>query len=148
MRQMIPRASASFSLPTYDRVKRQILQCVHLHLLKLHGTFLKSASKYVCYMLTSKFRIRGSAHVLPAPTHEWRLGFPVAQLEQRGTRLDGDQERERIWRTLSSKMRGSFFGPPPGKPLTSSEIQPPVESVENIPESYVYSLFTGQDSRW
>ena len=99
-------------------------------------------------MLTSKFRIRGSAHVLSAPTHEWRLGFPVAQLEQRGTRLDWDQERERIWRTLSPKMRGSFFGPPPGKPLTSSEIQPPVESVENIPESYVYSLFTGQDSRW
>ncbi|AXA48085.1 pyridoxamine 5'-phosphate oxidase [Malassezia restricta] len=83
-----------------------------------------------------QFRIRGSAHVLSAPTHEWRLGFPAAQLEQRGTRLDWDQERERIWRTLSPKMRGSFFGPTPGKPLTSSEIQPPVESVENIPESF------------
>ena len=145
---MIPRASVSFSLPTYDRVKRQILQCVHLHLLKLHGTFLKSASKYVCYMLTSKFRIRGSAHVLSAPTHKWRLGFPAAQLEPRSTSLDWDKERERIWRTLSPKMQGSFFGPPPGKPLKLSEIQPPAESVENIPESYVYALFTGQDLRW
>ena len=56
-------------------------------------------------MLTSKFRIRGSAHVLSAPTHEWRIGFPVAQLEQRGTRLDWDQERERIWQLFRAAAR-------------------------------------------
>lgn len=83
-----------------------------------------------------QFRIRGHAYLLPYAAHEARAQFPDAQLAPRAESFNWDLERARLWSQLSERMRASFAGPAPGKPL--GEEAPALRSVEDVMPKCVY----------
>lgn len=67
-----------------------------------------------------QFRIRGQAFLIGhTKATSWDVGPPITEGFWPATQ-DWTAERIRIWESLSPVMKQSFFGPPPGAPLTST----------------------------
>ncbi|KAI3624522.1 SMM1 [Malassezia furfur] len=83
------------------------------------------------WIAPAKFRISGTATVLPHAEHAWR-GLESGDL---------DAERERVWHALGPGLQDTFRGAPPGVPLADAAHAPPPEvDASSIPTSFALLL--------
>lgn len=97
---------------------------------KVQQLHASPASEAVFYFpeTHSQMRITARTHVLPAPSHPWRVHFPAPHLSAGGTTpIDWDERRLHAFYAISPVRRASFASlAVPGTPLDGEEEQTPL----------------------